>query len=76
MKQPNPSDFIIETFNSGTAWFPRNSAVRITHVPTGIEIEIHDGASQHRNKALAFELLLENLRGKTDFLNQLELFND
>lgn len=74
MKQPNPSDFIIETFNSGTSWFPRNAGIRITHIPTDITVEIDEGNSQHRNKALAFELLLEKLKRQTDWLNQQELF--
>ena len=76
MKQPNPQDFLIEIFNSGTAWFPRNAGVRVTHTPTNIMVEVHEGNSQHRNKALAFDLLLEKLQNHTDFLNQMELFND
>lgn len=49
-----------------------SSAVRATHLPTGIAVVAMDSRSQHQNKKLATERLLKKLEGETlqDLKNQ------
>jgi ribosome-associated protein len=39
-----------------------NSAIRITHEPSGVVVIAQDSSSQFRNKELAFERLIEKLK--------------
>lgn len=39
-----------------------SSAVRITHLPSGVVVIAQDSSSQYRNRKLAFERLIERLR--------------
>ena len=39
-----------------------NSAIRVTHLPSGVVVIAQDSPSQFRNKDIAFERLIERLR--------------
>lgn len=75
--QINPEELRIDTFRSsgpgGQHMQKNETAVRITHLPTGIVVTCQEERSQHRNKELALRVLRAKLRELEEQKKEAEL---
>jgi peptide chain release factor 1 len=73
----NRADLKIDTFRASGAGGQHvnktESAIRITHLPTGIVSESQDGRSQHQNKEIAMQKLYQRILAQQTAAKQSEL---